>query len=122
MTIEGFPRIAIDPAVCGGRPIIAGTRMRVSDIWEMLAGGGTMAEVVEDFPYLCEDDVREAVALASMMLGHPEQLDYERLLRRDRQAMYVHELDEETIEALKNVEIREESFALNPLTDDPEAC
>ncbi|KFL45288.1 hypothetical protein IL54_0660 [Sphingobium sp. ba1] len=62
------------------------------------------------------------MALASMMLGHPEQLDYERLLRRDRQAMYVHELDEETIEALKNVEIREESFALNPLTDDPEAC
>ena len=47
--------------------------------------------------------------------------EYERLLRRDRQAMYVHELDEETIEALKNVEIPEESFALNHLMDDPEA-
>jgi|GEM_PF-934865 len=121
MTIKGFPRTATDPAVCGGRPIIAGTRMRVSDIWEMLAGGGTMGEIVEDFPYLCEDDVREAVALASMMLGHPEQLDYERLLRRDRQAMYVHELDEETIEALKNVEIREESFPLNQTMDASEA-
>lgn len=40
MTLAGFPRIAIDPAVCGGRPIIAGTRVRVSDILDMLAGGG----------------------------------------------------------------------------------
>jgi len=47
--------------------------------------------------------------------------EYERLLRRDRQAIYVHELDEETIEALKNVEIPEESFALNHLMDDSEA-
>lgn len=47
--------------------------------------------------------------------------EYERLLRRDRQALYVHELDEETIKALKNVEIPEESFALNRLMDDPEA-
>ena len=119
MTIEGFPRIAIDPAVCGGRPIIAGTRMRVSDIWETLAGGGTMGEIVEDFPYLCEDDVREAVALASMMLGHPEQLDYERLLRRDRQAILTSDLDSETLDAILAAEMSKEAVALNRLMDDP---
>ncbi len=47
--------------------------------------------------------------------------EYQRLLRRDRQVMHVHDLDEETIEALRNVEIPEESFALNHLMDDPEA-
>jgi hypothetical protein len=31
-TLDGFPRIASNPAVCGGRPVIAGTRMRVTDI------------------------------------------------------------------------------------------
>ncbi|PZU62477.1 MAG: DUF433 domain-containing protein [Sphingobium sp.] len=39
MTIAGFPRIAVDPAIFGGRPIVAGTRVWVSDILEMLAGG-----------------------------------------------------------------------------------
>jgi uncharacterized protein (DUF433 family) len=119
MILEGFPRIAIDPAVCGGRPIIAGTRMRVGDIWEMLAGGGSMAAIVDDFPYLCEEDVREARAFAAMILGHPEQLDYDNLLRRDRQVIRVEDLDDETLEAIRNVEIPKASLALNDLVDEP---
>lgn len=62
MALAGFPRIAIDPAVCGGRPIIAGTRVRVTDVLEMLAGGASTAEIVEDFPYLVEADVLAAHA------------------------------------------------------------
>lgn len=71
MTITGFPRIAVDPAVCGGRPIVAGTRMRVSDILEMLAGGASIEELVADFPYLSADDVRAALGYAAAMAGHP---------------------------------------------------
>ncbi|PBN42063.1 DUF433 domain-containing protein [Sphingobium sp. D43FB] len=70
MTLAGFPRIAIDPAVCGGRPIIAGTRVRVSDILDMLAGGADVAEIVEDFPYLSVDDVRAALGYAAAMTSH----------------------------------------------------
>jgi|TARA_R110000868_G_scaffold123031_1_gene325968 uncharacterized protein (DUF433 family) len=65
MTLAGFPRVAIDPAVCGGRPIIAGTRVRVSDILDMLAGGADVAKIVEDFPYLSADDVRAALGYAA---------------------------------------------------------
>ncbi|MEA3032248.1 MAG: hypothetical protein QOH86_264 [Sphingomonadales bacterium] len=54
MTLTGFPRIAVDPAVCGGRPTISGTRMRVSDILEALANGATEAELVADFPYVTQ--------------------------------------------------------------------
>ncbi|MBT2245360.1 DUF433 domain-containing protein [Sphingobium sp. BHU LFT2] len=71
MTLAGFPRIAVDPAICGGRPIVAGTRMRVSDILEMLAGGASVDEIVADFPYLSEDDVRAALAYAAAMADHP---------------------------------------------------
>jgi uncharacterized protein (DUF433 family) len=44
--------------VCGGRPVVTGTRVRVTDVLEMLAGGASAAEIAADFPYLSEDDVR----------------------------------------------------------------
>lgn len=70
MTLAGFPRIAIDPAVCGGRPVVAGTRMRVTDVLEMLAGGASAAEIAADFPYVSEDNVRAALAYAAAA-DHP---------------------------------------------------
>lgn len=71
MTLAGHPRITIDPAICGGRPVIAGTRMRVSDILAMLAGGAAEAEMVADFPYLSALDVRAVLAFAAAARDHP---------------------------------------------------
>ena len=71
MTLAGFPRIAIDPAVCGGRPVVAGTRVRVTDVLEMLAGGASAAEIAADFPYVSEDDVRAVLAYAATAADHP---------------------------------------------------
>ncbi|HEX8667927.1 MAG TPA: DUF433 domain-containing protein [Allosphingosinicella sp.] len=71
MTLPGHPRIAVDPAICGGRPTVAGTRVRVSDVLEMLAGGATEAEIVADFPYLTAEDVRACLAYAAASAGHP---------------------------------------------------
>ena len=71
MQLAGHPRIAIDPAVCGGRPTVAGTRVRVSDVLGMLAGGTSEAEIVADFPYLAVEDVRASVAYAASLLDHP---------------------------------------------------
>ena len=70
MTLAGFPRISIDPGVCGGRPVIKGTRVRVTDVLEMLAGGASAAEIAEDFPYVSEDDVRAALAYAAAQVDH----------------------------------------------------
>ena len=44
--------------------------------------------------------------------------EYERLKRRDRQVIRVEDLDEETLDALLNVEIPAEAVALNYLMDD----
>lgn len=71
MTLAGFPRIAVDNAICGGRPTVAGTRVRVSDILEMLAGGASEAEIVSDFPYVTTADIRACLAYAASAADHP---------------------------------------------------
>jgi uncharacterized protein (DUF433 family) len=71
MTLPNHPRIAVDPAICGGRPTVAGTRVRVSDVLEMLAGGASETEIVADFPYLSVDDIRASLAYAAGASGHP---------------------------------------------------
>ena len=71
MLVAGFPRIAIDHAVCGGRAIIAGTRVRVADVLEMLAGGASEVEIKQDFPYLAQEDIRAALIYAAAQTDHP---------------------------------------------------
>ena len=63
-------RIVIDPEVCGGRPIVAGTRMRVIDVLDALAAGTGIDELLADFPYLSRDDVRACLAYAARSLDH----------------------------------------------------
>jgi uncharacterized protein (DUF433 family) len=71
MEVAGYPRISINTEVCGGRPVVAGTRLRVSDILEMLAGGSDVEEIVNDFPYVTEADVRACLAYAASIADHP---------------------------------------------------
>ena len=71
MTMPGFDRIASDPASCGGRPVIAGTRMRVTDLLDMLSAGASADEIVADFPYIAQDDIRAALSFAAVMVDHP---------------------------------------------------
>jgi uncharacterized protein (DUF433 family) len=55
-------RISIDPAVCGGKPCIRGTRIWVSLILDLLASGMTEAEVRGEYPQLTRDDILAAIA------------------------------------------------------------
>jgi uncharacterized protein (DUF433 family) len=71
MTITGFPRIAVDAAICGGRPTIAGTRMRVTDVLAMLSQGSNEAEILSDFPYVTAEDIRACLAYAASIADHP---------------------------------------------------
>ena len=66
----GKQRIVIDPAVCRGRPIIAGTRMRVSDVLDALAAGATIDELLADFPYIERDDVLACLAYGARAVDH----------------------------------------------------
>jgi uncharacterized protein (DUF433 family) len=55
-------RISIDPAVCGGKPCIKGTRIWVSLILDLLASGMPEAELLAEYPGLKHDDILAAIA------------------------------------------------------------
>lgn len=60
-------RISIDPRVCFGKPTIRGTRIWVSLILDLLAGGMTMGELLEEYPQLTTEDIRAAIAYGAEM-------------------------------------------------------
>ncbi len=54
-----------DPAICGGEPVVEGTRVTIRTILASLAEGATVAEIVADFPTLTEQAVWAVVAFAA---------------------------------------------------------
>jgi uncharacterized protein (DUF433 family) len=64
-------RITSDPEVMGGRPCIRGMRIRVADILELLAGGSTPKEILDDFPYLESEDIAAALEYAALQSDNP---------------------------------------------------
>ena len=51
--------------ICGGEPVIKGTRVTLRTILASLAEGASIEELIEDFPTLTEQDVRAAIAFAA---------------------------------------------------------
>jgi uncharacterized protein (DUF433 family) len=68
--MQELDRITIDPDVCGGRPCLRGTRVRVSDILELLAAGTSAETILEDYPYLESGDIAVALRYAAMQSDH----------------------------------------------------
>ena len=62
-----FERITIDPEVMGGKPCIRGMRVTVGMIVEALGAGRTVQELLVDFPYLEDADIRESLGFAAQL-------------------------------------------------------
>jgi uncharacterized protein (DUF433 family) len=54
-----------DPKICGGEPVIKGTRVTVRTILASLVEGSRIEDILEDFPTLTEEDVRAVIAFAA---------------------------------------------------------
>lgn len=63
MTWSG--RIVRDPSICGGQPVLHGTRVLLRTILGFLAHGASTAEILAEFPSLTDDDVRAVIAFAA---------------------------------------------------------
>jgi uncharacterized protein (DUF433 family) len=63
-------RITSSPDVCGGRPCIAGTRIRVSDIVDLLAGGETHTEILAEYSQLTDEGITATLAHGSATASH----------------------------------------------------
>lgn len=57
--------ITIEPGKRGGKPCIRGMRITVYDVLGYLASGMTNEEILDDFPYLNEEDIRACLSYAA---------------------------------------------------------
>lgn len=66
MTMNYQFYIVRDSAICGGEPVIRGTRVTLRTILASLAEGMTVAEILQDFPTLDEKSIRAVIAFAAV--------------------------------------------------------
>jgi uncharacterized protein (DUF433 family) len=57
-------RIEFDPRVCGGRPVIRGTRIPVEVILGQLAEGDSWEALLRGYPELSRADIQAALRFA----------------------------------------------------------
>lgn len=57
--------ISRDKKVCGGQPVIKGTRIPLRTVLASLAEGATVEEILNDYPTLSRNDVRAAISFAA---------------------------------------------------------
>ena len=62
--MKPLARITFDPKVMGGKPCIRGMRVTVGTIVGLVAAGHSFADILKAYPYLEEEDLREALAYA----------------------------------------------------------
>ncbi len=62
-------RVTINPGIFAGKPIIRNMRFAVTDILELLAAGMSNQEIIADFPFLEEEDIKAALLYASLRLS-----------------------------------------------------
>jgi uncharacterized protein (DUF433 family) len=63
--MKPLKRVTLDPEVMGGKPCIRGLRVTVGTIVGLLAAGRTIPDILQAYPYLEEEDMREALAHAA---------------------------------------------------------
>ncbi|HEA69561.1 hypothetical protein LCGC14_2092150 [marine sediment metagenome] len=54
-----------DQKICGGEPVLKGTRVTIRTVLASLAEGSTIEEILSDFPTLSMDHVRATIAFAA---------------------------------------------------------
>jgi uncharacterized protein (DUF433 family) len=64
-TMNYHERITIEPGKRSGKPCIRGMRITVYDVLSYLASGMTYQEILEDFPYLTQEDILACLSYAA---------------------------------------------------------
>jgi len=75
MEETGMPkldRITRNPEVMGGKPCLRGMRVTVGMIVGLVAAGHSDPEILAAYPYLEEEDIRQALAYAASLVEEIE--------------------------------------------------
>jgi uncharacterized protein (DUF433 family) len=60
---ELLERIAVDPSIMVGKPVIRGTRLTVEYILTLLAHGASQAEILDEYEGLTSEDIQACLLL-----------------------------------------------------------
>jgi uncharacterized protein (DUF433 family) len=71
-TMPRFTRITVNPEQMGGTPCIRGLRIPVATVVGMVAEGMGVAEILEAYPDLEPEDIREALRYAALAVQERE--------------------------------------------------
>jgi len=63
----GLDRITFNPKIMAGQACIRGMRVPVSLVVNLVANGKTVAEIIEDYPYLEPEDIRQSLLYAAWL-------------------------------------------------------
>lgn len=63
--MKEFDRITFDPNVMGGRPCLRGIRVTAGTIVGLVASGHSTQEILELYPYLEAEDIKQALGYAA---------------------------------------------------------
>ncbi|MCL2126331.1 MAG: DUF433 domain-containing protein, partial [Oscillospiraceae bacterium] len=69
---EQLTRITHNSDVMGGKACIKGTRVTVGMILTLISEGKTIKELLDDYPYLENEDVMQAIAYAAWIVDGRE--------------------------------------------------
>jgi uncharacterized protein (DUF433 family) len=64
--------INVDPKICGGKPVIKGTRITVKNILGMVAGGYTVEKILSAYPELTQEMVMAALEYAATVIDEEQ--------------------------------------------------
>ena len=62
-----FDRITFNPRIMAGQACIRGMRVPVSLILNLLANGKTTEQIIQDYPYLEPEDIRQSLLYAEWL-------------------------------------------------------
>jgi uncharacterized protein (DUF433 family) len=60
-------RIAVDPEILAGKPVVRGTRLAVEFILELLATGQSETDLLMNYPGLTREDILACLSYASYL-------------------------------------------------------
>lgn len=63
-------RITIDPNICNGKPTIRGMRITVKTVLEYIAAGEAIENILDAYPVLEREDIKECLEFASQVADH----------------------------------------------------
>lgn len=70
-----FTHIAYNPDVLNGKPHIAGTRLSIEFILELVASGATKNDMLKAYPQLTAEAIEEALRYAAQSVKNEILLD-----------------------------------------------